>query len=117
MKRGLFLLALAFTIVTSAWAYVAGLDGKWTGSIDINGQEVPVAYNFKLTGDKVTGTSESPYGIASVDDGKIKGDSILFNCTVNGMVVPHRGKIYADSIGMTVEVQGSNFHAALLRTK
>jgi hypothetical protein len=95
-------------------AFVADVSGKWSGTLPTpDGQTIPVTYNFKVDGDNVTGTAESPNGQVTVDNGKIKGDSILFKVTVDGNDYPHAGKIYTDSIGMNVIFGGTKVHFTL----
>lgn len=94
----------------------AGIEGKWKGFITTpDGSEVPVKYDFKVDGDKLTGTAESSYGITSVDEGHVKVDSFYFNVTVEGDVYPHAGKIYNDSLSLDVDFGGQHTHTALTR--
>lgn len=117
MKRKLFTpIALAcFFIVFSAFVF-ADLSGKWVCSIKTpDGSDLPVTYNFKVDGDKLTGTGEIPQGQFTIDDGKISGDTFTFKVTVDGNDYPHSGKVYADSCGMDIDFGAQKIHATLKR--
>ena len=117
MKRKLFnpiaLLLCCFFILIAA---IADLNGKWKGTIKTpDGNELPVTYNFKVDGDKLTGTGESPAGIVTLDSGKVTGDTFTFQVTVDGNTYPHAGKIYADSCGLDIDFGGQKSHITLKR--
>ncbi len=116
MKRKLFTtIALASCFVVLL-AVFADLNGKWSGIIKTpDGNELPVTYNFKVNGDVLTGTAESPAGEVTVDDGKITGDTFSFKVTVNGSDYPHTGKVYADSCGMDISFGDQKIHTTLKR--
>jgi hypothetical protein len=116
MKRKFFTTVALVCCFMVCLAVVADLTGKWTGIIKIpDGTEIPVTYNFKADGDKLTGTAESPQGQGSIDEGKIKGDSINFKVTIAGETYPHKGKMYADSCGLDIEAQGGVLHVTVKR--
>ena len=120
MKRKIFTTALlsCFAMICLAAAVFADLNGKWTGTLSMaDGNSFPVSYDFKVDGEKLTGTAQSPQGDAAVEDGKIKGDEFTFNVNVNGLEVPHSGKVYADSIGMNLTVSEQKLHFTLKRAK
>jgi hypothetical protein len=99
-------------------AIAADITGKWEGTLNTpDGNSLALTYNFKVDGDKVTGTAESPAGSVPIDNGKIKGDSVLFSLNVQGTDYPNAGKIYADSIGMDVSFGGSKSHFVLKKVK
>jgi len=96
----------------------ADLNGKWVGVISIpGGQEIDVSYNFKVDGEKLTGTASSPSGDVSIDNGKINGDKFSFSVNVNGTEYPHTGKLYQDSCGMDLDFGGAKSHFVIKRPK
>ncbi|WP_428329959.1 hypothetical protein [Mucilaginibacter sp.] len=100
-------------------AVVADLTGKWTGSLKTpDGNEIPVTYNLKIDGDKITGSADSPQGAADITDGKLTGNDLSFKVSSNGQDIPHTGKYYpaADSIGMNVDFNGTKMHFTLKRS-
>jgi hypothetical protein len=117
MKRKLFNpIALACCFIVFAAFVIADLNGKWVGVIKTpDGNDLAVTYNFKVDGDKLTGTGESPAGTVTIDDGKITGDTFTFKVTVDGNDYPHSGKMYADSCGLDIDFGGQKVHTTLKR--
>lgn len=117
MKRKLFNpIALACCFIVFAAFVFADLNGKWNGVIKTpDGNDLEVSYNFKVDGNKLTGTAESPAGQVTVDDGKINGDTFTFKVTVDGNDYPHSGKIYADSCGLDIDFGAQKIHTTLKR--
>jgi hypothetical protein len=100
------------------FAIVADITGKWSGTIVTpDGQDIPVTYNFKVDGDKLTGTADSPQGTVPIDEGKITGDTFAFKVTVSGTDYPHTGKIYPDSCAMNIDFGGSKAHFIIKKDK
>lgn len=117
MKRKFFTTALMVCCVAVCMA-AAFLDiaGTWTGDLKMaDGNTIPLSYTFKVDGEKVTGTANSPQGEVAIEGGKVAGDKLTFSVNVQGMDIPHSGKIYADSIGMDVTVGEDKLHSKLLR--
>lgn len=104
-------------VALATFAAIADLNGKWVGQVSMQGNDIPLTYNFKVDGDKLTGVAESSYGPSTIENGKVKGDSIFFTTNVSGYEIPQRGKFYQDSVSLNIEVQGSNLHAVLTRAK
>lgn len=95
---------------------VADLNGKWTGTIRTpDGNELQVVYNFKVSGDTLTGTAESPAGVVTIDNGKVTGDSFSFKVTVDGNDYPHNGVVYQDSCGLDIDFGSQIVHTTLVR--
>ncbi|TSD63454.1 glycoside hydrolase [Inquilinus sp. KBS0705] len=118
MKKKIFttaLLSCCFMICLAA-AVFADLNGKWTGNLTMaDGNSIPVTYDFKVDGEKLTGTAQSPEGDVALENGKIKGDDFSFSVNVNGMDIPHSGKVYADSVGMDLSINDNKAHFVLKR--
>jgi len=118
MKRKLFnpiALICSFLFVI---ALAADLNGKWVGVLPTpDGNSLDVAYNFKVDGDKLTGTASSPAGEIPINNGKVSGDNFTFSVNVSGTDYPHTGKMYADSCGVDVDFGGVKSHMKLTRPK
>lgn len=120
MKRKLLNpLALIICSFLFIIATTADLNGKWVGVINIPGgsQYLDVAYNFKVDGEKLTGTATSPSGDVPIDNGKISGDKFSFSVNVDNTVYPHTGKIYADSCAVDIDFGGEKSHFIIKRPK
>lgn len=93
------------------------LDGIWTGSLTgPDGNSYPLTYNFKVNQGGVTGTLDSPFGISTIENGKINGDGVTFEVKINGNTVTHQAKLYADSIGLNVYIDHNPWHTTLKRS-
>ena len=92
------------------------LNGRWKGVVttpDVN--EMQVIYNFKVDGEQLTGTAESPAGVVTVDNGSITVDAFSFKLTVDGNDYPHAGKIAADTCELDIDFGGQSIHTTLGR--
>ena len=50
--------------------------GKWTLSLDFQGQKIPVTLDLKQDGERVTGSLDSVFGKGDIPNGKISGNKI-----------------------------------------
>jgi hypothetical protein len=95
-----FTLLLAFAIVASA----ADVAGKWTAQVPSrSGQARETTFNFKVAGDKLTGTMSGYQGQEiAISDGKVSGDTLSFTITMerggNTMKQTYTGKVVGDEI-------------------
>ncbi|MDB4922659.1 hypothetical protein [Mucilaginibacter sp.] len=116
MKRKFFTTTALLCCFMVCFAIVADITGKWSGTIvSPDGQNIPVTYNFKVDGEKLTGTADSPQGSITIDNGKIKGDSLSFKVTVDGSDYAHTGKVYTDSCAMNIDFGGQMVHFTIKR--
>lgn len=117
MKRKILTAAFAVAALGLAAFAAADLNGKWNAQLDFNGQTLPVTSVYKVDGEKLTGTVESPYGVSDIQNGKFKNDSLHYSINVQNIEIPVNGKFYGDSVGINMEVQGQLYHATLKRAK
>ena len=118
MKRKFFITTALLCCFAVAFAFFAGLSGKWTGVLLApDGNEYPLNYTFKTDSGKLTGTGLSTQGPVDLTEGKIKGDSLSFAMDVGGVKVLNTGKYYSagDSISLTIDYQGMKMHSTLKR--
>jgi hypothetical protein len=119
MKKKIFIAAALLCFVTVCFAAFAGLPGKWRGSVTTpDGNAIVLTYNFKIDGDKLTGSGESQDHEVKIDSGKVTGNEFTFQVTNSeGIVIPHKGKYYpaADTCGIDLDFQGTMFHTTLKR--
>lgn len=101
------------------FAAITGLNGKWTGTVKITPEDdIALVYNFKVDGDKLTGTVQSPDGNdLQIADGVLSGNEFSFNVKVGKFVVAHTGKYYGDSVIVAADVEGKSLRATLKRDK
>lgn len=92
-------------------AFAADLNGKWVAQVPgRNGQTREVTYNFKVDGDKLTGTVATTRGEFNISEGKINGDEISFTQVMefngNSMKFLYKGKVAGDEIKFTRQREG-----------
>ncbi|MFD2145707.1 hypothetical protein [Mucilaginibacter antarcticus] len=109
--------ALVLCSLVVCFAAAAGLNGKWTGSVMINREdEIDLVYNFKVNGEKLSGTVESPGGNElAIADGILAGNEFAFTVKAGKYIIYHTGKYYKDSVTVTANVEGKALHATLKR--
>ena len=98
--------------VLVAAALAADVTGKWTGDMPGRGGETaPATFNFKMDGEKLTGTMSGPQGDIALQDGKVAGDQISFTTTLefggNSVKLLYKGVVSGTTIKMTREREGA----------
>jgi len=101
----------------AAFAYFAGITGKWTAMLKgPDGNEFPISYTFKADGTTLTGTVTSQIGSFDIMDGKIQGDSLWFTADLKNMKIKNKGRYYADGDSISLRVGARSTHTSLKRT-
>ena len=109
-RKTLFLsMCLVLTLASLAWA--ADVTGKWTAQVPgRGGQTAETTFNFKVEGEKLTGTITSPQGETAIADGKVAGDDISFTVTRefqgNSFKMIYKGKASGEEIKFTRTIEG-----------
>ncbi|MFC1839529.1 hypothetical protein ACFL1N_08110 [Thermodesulfobacteriota bacterium] len=84
------------------------IDGKWEGTLDMMGQSMKLAYDFKSEGAMLTGIAYGPQGDPlDITNGKIDGNNISFDVEVTGqmsMTVKYTGVLMGDELALTMEM-------------
>ena len=105
MKKLLYICVAMIMAFTTASAFAAtDVSGTWAG--DMKGPDgsngFHLSFTFKVDGAKLTGTVQGPQGDPiAITDGKVDGDKVSFNVSVNGMVIVHEGTLVGDTIKLT----------------
>jgi hypothetical protein len=77
-------LAGAFVLAATLVAHAADITGKWTAQVPgRDGQTRETTFNFKVDGEKLTGTTTGRNGDVAIADGTVKGDAVAFNVVAN----------------------------------
>ena len=120
MKRKIFITAILACSFAVCLAAVAGLAGKWKGSLkDPDGNDHNIHLVFNVTdGVKLTGTAQAEGEPLALNDGKTDGDN--FTCNVkgpDGNVIPIDGKYIAagDSISLNFTENDMKHHVTFIR--
>ncbi len=74
MKRKIMLTIFLILSFVAAFAWFAGIDGKWSAILKSpDGNEFPISYTFKTSGTTLTGLVTSQIGTFDMSDGVVKG--------------------------------------------
>jgi len=97
--------AAAASLLLAVTALAADISGKWTAEVPgRGGQTRTTTFNFKVEGEKLTGTVSGMGGDNAISDGTVKGEDVAFNVAVsfngNEMKLAYTGKIAGDEIKM-----------------
>jgi hypothetical protein len=115
MKK-MFSLSILLCCVAVCFATTANLNGEWSGTLKTDdGSEYPLLYNFKVDGDKLTGTVKGPHGDLPIIDGEVHGANFDFDVDLNKMHLLHSGKFCADSVSLDIETGDNKAHTTLIR--
>ena len=103
MNRSRFAIVALFVLAAAgAAAFAGGAAGKWTAAIDTQVGVQNYTYEFKVDGEKLTGTAKSQFSESPILEGTVKGDAISFveNLTYQDMTmrVVYSGTISGDEI-------------------
>ena len=82
--------------------------GKWTASFDTQIGVQNYTYDFKVDGEKLTGTAKSNLGSGDITEGTVKGDDVSFveNLKFQDQMIriTYTGKVAGDEIKFTRKV-------------
>ncbi len=98
-------------LLAAVTALAADVSGKWVGNAPgRGGQTREVTFNFKVSGDELTGTVTGMRGEMPISDGKINGDEISFTQVMefngNQVKLLYKGKVSGDEIQFTRQREG-----------
>jgi hypothetical protein len=107
-------LAAVLCVVTLAPLHAAGVDGKWTGSIDTPMGAIPIEFNFKADGATLNGSMGGPDGgQIPIKNGKVDGNKISFNVSIDfgGMSLDfaYTGTLSGEMLQMSSDFMGMPF--------
>jgi hypothetical protein len=118
MKKLFLMFALLLGGIAFCLAATESLNGEWKGTLKVDDDtEYPLLYNFKVDGDKLTGTAKGPNGDLPITDGEVHGTTFSFNVNLQKMHLLHIGKFYADSVSLDIESGDNKAHTTLVREK
>lgn len=104
MKKVLFTVLIAlFTVIASN---AEGIAGKWKASFDSGQGAMELTFNFKVDGEKLTGTVSSEMGDMEITNGKVSGNEISFDVDAMGSSITHKGKLEDGVIKLKIEMPG-----------
>jgi hypothetical protein len=78
------------------------IKGKWKGEMQSPNGPMELTFNFKVSGDTLSGTVASPMGEIPISNGKVNSKTFSFDVNVNEMTISHQCTVMSDSISMKV---------------
>ena len=124
MKRFLRFSGIVVIVLCAIAAFAVDLTGDWSGTTKgPNGEDFTLNLKLKQEGTTLTGAVTGPDGNpVDITDGKVDGDKMSFNVSINNMTIAHEGVIKGDNeIALTAKFpQGNNapeMHVDLKRAK
>ncbi len=110
----LALLTCALAILAAA----ADVNGKWRAEFTTpDGTPRVNTFNFKVDGDKVTGTVQGTQDETPIKDGKLSGAMISFTAERPFGAFAYKGTISGDEIKFTVQFNDNSFQMTAKRQK
>ena len=106
MKSRMIFLMAGLMLASAVLLWGADVTGKWVAQFQArNGQAREITFNFKVDGEKLTGTMSTGQRENPISDGVLKGDEISFTVTTsargNEVKMNFKGKISGDEIKLT----------------
>lgn len=95
---------IALSLLLAVSAFGADVAGKWKASVEGPNGSMDIVFNFKVDGQKLSGTADGPMGTMPITDGKIDGDKVIFTVEAGDMKILHKGTIAGDEIKMKVDI-------------
>ena len=113
MKSRVVFLSVCFLLASMAAVMAGDLNGKWVAQVPgRGGQTRETTFNFKVEGDKLTGTMSGRQGDTPISDGKVTGDDISFTVVMNRqgneIKLLYKGKVVGDELKLTRTREGGD---------
>lgn len=95
----------------------ADVSGTWVAQVPgRDGNTMETTFNFKASGETLTGTMSNQYGDREISDGKVTGDDVSFNVHIefggNQMTLAFAGKVTGSEIKFKRERKGGEMGPA-----
>ena len=102
MKKLLLTVLIALFAVAASNA--EGIAGKWKTSFESPQGSMELTFNFKVDGEKLTGTVSSEMGDIEITNGKVNGNEFTYQIDVMGNVMTQKGKLDGEVIKISMEM-------------
>lgn len=113
MKARTVLLLAVLALVCAVSAQAADVTGKWMAQVPgRDGQTRETTFNFKVDGEKLTGTVSGRQADIPLQDGKVQGADISFVTVMSfqgsDVKITYKGKVSGDEIKFTRQREGAD---------
>jgi hypothetical protein len=111
------LLRLVLLAGLTLCAFAADVTGKWKARTEgPDGSQMDIVFDFKVDGDKLSGTATGPMGEMPISQGKLDGDNISFTVEAGELKVIHKGTVSGDEMKLNVEMGDQKLEMTALRS-
>jgi hypothetical protein len=83
---------IVLLLLTAALGFAADISGSWTFNVVLDAGGGSPTFDFKQTGEKLTGTYHGQFGEAALT-GTVKGDKVEFTFGMEPLVAKYSGSI------------------------
>jgi hypothetical protein len=97
------LASILVILLLASSAFAADVAGKWKSAVEGPDGKMEITFNFKVDGGRLTGTSTSPMGEATVE-GKLDGDNVEFTVIAGDFKILHKGAVSGKEMKLKVEI-------------
>jgi len=101
---------IALLAVCAVAASAADITGKWVAQIPGRNGTMEQTFNFKQSGETLTGSISTQRGEQEISDGKVSGDAVSFVTVMsfggNEMKMMYKGTIAGNEIKFTRSMEG-----------
>ena len=99
-------IACVMTLGIAGAADAADVTGKWVGSVDTPNGPMELTFQFKAEGEAVTGNVSSAMGTQEISNGKVAGDLLTFDVTLEGGKITHEAKVNTAGDEIAIKATG-----------
>jgi hypothetical protein len=101
------LLAVVMTLGMAATAFASDVTGKWVGNVDTPNGPIELTYEFKGSGETLSGTVASAMGSLPLTEVKVAGDVITYKVTIEGAgTISHEATVNPAGDEITIKATG-----------
>jgi hypothetical protein len=104
MRSIVLVLVLGLGVVATAFA--PDVTGKWLGKVDSPNGPIELTYELKAEGEMVTGTVSSAMGSLPIAKGKLAGDVLTYEVSIEGAVITHDARVNAAGDEIAIKATG-----------
>jgi hypothetical protein len=111
------LLSILLLALAGLGLQAADIGGQWQAQIPgRDGNLMDTTFNFKVSGEQLTGTMENQYGERQISEGKVTGDEVSFTVKIDiggdEITFLYKGKAAANEIRFTRDRKGGEMGPA-----
>ena len=97
-------------LLAAAACFSADVTGKWKAEVQSSNGPIQVTFDFKVEGDKLSGTLTSHMGEIAIKEGKVAGDELtwvlIYEREGNSMKISNKAKVSGDEMQITSMPEG-----------